>query len=591
MSVPEAQFSIYKINYSAVNDLFHTCPNKNFKKYQNEVSLALINSITASVKKKGGELYEIRHRGIVGVIFKTTHNPAWKNVAQYLLSNNELEQEKKASQHFLTNTNVSYVILCCRGENLYACTGGYGSNYISKFVVKNFGLYLLPKLTGRNNQVLKSVIQNNLIGNQASTNKVNRNTTSFSSEQDMSSIFRQLTVEANRTIAEQLGIVFSDEEPDNKKTNIINKDSLVIRRSFSLHELFTILEKINEIEKKEDLFVLNYMVLAKKKGLKNSDLYKKMVDDFSSGNFSGFILVGDDYEQYYSNAAKYRVTADNEEIIEKDTPITIDDIIPLIKTEEDRITKSSVNNMLKNWLISTEDNSGATALFPTNLFNAMQGFVEFGEDKTPCYLFNGTWFVFDQQYDTLLTKEFNELFDNNKTLSDEIINRWELSHSSKNEDDYNEWLAKRSDIDIIVSHKALMGNVEIADAIFWGKETVYFLHNKASFSGVGARDLTNQILVAAEYFQIHRMAFDAQDFYRRYFREIEEKSKTYKRQLPVSEEEFVSILSGAKNYCFLAGYLTDYKKDSRSTYAKYLSIELKKKLNARGFNCYILGIT
>mgnify|MGYP003294373082 CR=1 FL=1 len=119
---------------------------------------------------------------------------------------------------------MSYVFLIRDQNNIYACTGGYGSNYINKFIVKNFGLYLLPKLIGRDNQVIKSVAQNVLVGNQASTNKVNRNSTSVSVEQDMSGIFRQINVEADRNIAEDIGVTFDEEESDKKKVNIVNKD-------------------------------------------------------------------------------------------------------------------------------------------------------------------------------------------------------------------------------------------------------------------------------------------------------------------------------------------------------------------------------
>lgn len=181
---------------------------------------------------------------------------------------------------------------------MYACTGGYGSNYIGKFTVKNYGLYLLPKLIERNNPVVKSVIQNNLVGNQASTNKVNRKTTTLSLEQDMSSVFRQLTVEAERSVVEDIGISFDENESTQKKTNLINKDSFIIRRSISLDELVVFLHRLAEVEEKADAFVLNCMVLARKKGIKNSDLLEKMVSDFAEGDLSRFILVGDEYEQY-----------------------------------------------------------------------------------------------------------------------------------------------------------------------------------------------------------------------------------------------------------------------------------------------------
>ena len=591
MANAETQFSIYKLNLESIEATFPIKSTRGTQEYYAEIVSAIINSISSIVsRKKGSEQQKFQHRGIKGIIFKTVHNPAWDEVAKQLLASNELEKEETSSD-FLQNTNVSYVFLCQEQLNVYACTGGYGSNYISKFIVKNFGLYLLPKLIERDNQVVKGVIQNVLVGNQASTNKVNRNSTSVSTEQDMSGIFRQLTVEADRTVAEDIGVVFDEEESDKKKINIVNKDSLVIRRSLSLPELRVVLHTICEIEKKEDAFALNYMVLARKKGLKNSDLNEKMVSDFAALDASRFILVGDDYEQYYSNATRYIIIngQDGTELLSVDEPIMVDHVLSLLVDDKGKITKGAIKAALKTWQITTEDHSGATTLFPISIADALQGFVEYGEDKIPCYLFNGNWFVFDPQYDKLLSKEFQELYDKNDTTTSSIISKWNLSHSASSEDEYNEWLAKQGDV--IVAHKALMGYVEIADAIFWEDDTVYFLHNKTEFNGIGTRDLTNQILAASEYFQIHMASFDSKDFLEEYYTKIEKAAKTYKRKLPVNKQDFVDKLSSARKFVYLAGYLEGYNRTSRSTYAKYLSIELKKKLIAKGYGYQILSLS
>lgn len=587
MPIPETQFSIYKIDFDLTEEFFKIQVPRTSENYIEAITNALINSIVAILNKKNATYYRINNKGFVGVVFKTIHKPAWKEVALQLLGN---EEAKKISKDFLTNTNVSYVLICHIDNKLYVCTGGYGSNYVSKFVIKNFGLYLLPKMIDSSNQVIKNVIQNNLIGNQTSTNKVNRNSTSVSNEQDMSSIFRQLTMEANRTIAESLGIVFEDEESINKKTNIINKDSLVIRRSFSLDELMNVLKKISSLENKKDAFALNYMVLARKKGLKNADLYAELIKVFSEGDFSKFVLVGDDYEQYYLDASRYTIinAEENTVLLDKNDPITITDIAELVKNKDGKITKAAVSRMLKQWEISTEDNSGNTLLYPVPIYDAIQGFIEFGEEKVPCYLFNSYWYVFDKQYESLLNQEYKTFFDNNSKYALELKNKWKLKNNSPTENAYNESLAKRDDL--IVSHKALLGNIEIADVIFWESDTVYLMHNKKDFDGASARDLTNQILSAAEYFQIRRMSLDRTVFFKEYYAKIKQTAKTEKRHLAFTEKQFVDVMENAKHICFIAGYLCNYRKDSKATYAKYLSVELKKKLNAKGIDCYIVGL-
>lgn len=140
--------------------------------------------------------------------------------------------------------NVSYILLYQNGETLYGMTGGYGSFYISKFIDRNFGLYLIPKIIKQDNPVLKQIIQNNLTGNQLSMHRANRKTTNFLVEQDMSSIYRQLYIEVDRKIAQELGIEFDEDEAEKGKINIVNKDSLVIRRWFTLSQLIIVLKKM-----------------------------------------------------------------------------------------------------------------------------------------------------------------------------------------------------------------------------------------------------------------------------------------------------------------------------------------------------------
>ena len=588
MATPETQFSIYKIDYDLVEEKFNINISRTANNYTTAITSVLVNSIVAILKTKSSSYYRFDNNGFVGVVFKTIHKPAWKDVAEQLLSNENLDSKTKES--LLNNTNVSYVFIYEIKGNLYACTGGYGSNYISKFVVKNFGLYLLPKMIDPDNQVIKNVIQNNLIGNQTSTNKVNRNSTSVSNEQDMSSIFRQLIVEANREIAESLGVVFDSEEPSSKKTSIINKDSLVIRRNFTLAELVSILEKINVLEEKADAFALNYMVLARKKGLKNSELKEKLIQDFMADDFSRFILIGDDYEQYYVSATRYLLTDKESQtvLLDKNEPLLIQDIVNLTKNKNGKNTKTEINNMLKHWEISTYDDNGNPILYPIPIFDAIQGFIEFGTNNLPCYLFNSNWYVFDNRYESMLNLEFGRFYDANHKISSDLIARWNLKSDSKNEETYNLKLSKREDI--IVSHKALLGNIEIADVVFWENDTVYFMHNKMTFNGTGSRDLTNQILAAAEYFQIKRMSMERNAFFREYYKKIEQIANKNSRCLAFDEKEFVEKLDTAKHFCFIAGYLCNYRRDSRATYAKYLSIELKKKLMAKGFDCCVMGL-
>lgn len=153
---PQTQFSIYKIDFDSVETTFKLDEKKQDEDYVPFICDLIVNSIVDLVKEKPNDgLYKIKLGEFRGVVFKTIHNPAWKDTLKYVMSNNEIEHQEKISTYFLTNTNVSYVLLYKHSGCIYAMTGGYGSNYISKFIEKNYGLYLIPKIISKDNPVVK----------------------------------------------------------------------------------------------------------------------------------------------------------------------------------------------------------------------------------------------------------------------------------------------------------------------------------------------------------------------------------------------------------------------------------------------------
>lgn len=135
----------------------------------------------------------------------------------------------------------------------------------------------------------------------------------------------------------------------------------------------------------------------------------------------------------------------------------------------------------------------------------------------------------------------------------------------------------------------LLNFVELADAIFWDDSTIYLMHNKMKFDGSGSRDLTNQILTASEYLQKKMSSTERHSFLLSYYQAINQKYTIKKKSIFFSEADFVQAFETKKIY-FIAGYLKDLKKSSRSTYSKYLSIELNKKLSLKSYGCILMGI-
>lgn len=583
----ETQYSIYKINFETVETAFSNIPHgSNNTEYAENIITELINSITKTIKdKKKSLLYAISYQGLKGVIFKTTHYPSWGNVAKQIINNNEL-QPQKIDENFLTNTNVSYVYFYLCDDKVFAVTGGYGSNYISKFAEKNFGLYLLPKIINKDNSVIKSILQNNLLGNQTASQRTNKNSTSIQSEQDMSSIFRQLSIEATRDIAENLGITFNEEESQNKKINIVNKDSIVIHRSISIAELKQVINRICDVEKMTDNFALNYLVLARKKGLKNNELYEELIQTLVDGKFNHFMLTGDDYTSFLTCANKYIIRDEqtDEILIESEDAITFLDIIALLTNKN----KSTFKKMLKNWTISTIDNAGNFILFPIQIFDVIQGFVEFGEKKQPCYLFNGQWYVFDSKFSDILNVEFKELFNQQLEKRNTYTSNFGLIRDFSTEEDYND--AIKTEGKYIVAHTALINNVEIADIIIFSDDQIFLMHNKDSFNGTGARDVSNQVITSASFLQQMLASANRDDFLEKYYAAIESKYKNGIK-IPIDKTAFKEYFQGSHKIHYLIGYLKGYDENSRSTYAKYLTVEVIKKLLDKGFDCTPLLIS
>lgn len=590
-STQETQYSIYKMSFEAIEKVFSSISHgESVSEYAENIISCLINSIKKILNDRKVSLcQDIKYQGFRGVIFKTTHHPAWEGIAKTILDGNEIKDKSTGiDSSFLTNTNISYVYFYKYSGIVYAVTGGYGSNYISKFVEKNYGLYLLPKLINKDNSVIKSIQQNNLLGNQTASQRTNKNSTSIETEQDMSSIFRQLSIEATKDIVENLGISFREDESEDKRINIVNKDSIVVRRSISLDELKALIERLYELEKTQDNFALNYLVLARKKRIKNAELFDEMLEVLVDGKYESFILTGDDYTTFFTGASKFCVTDSETKdiILEQETPITFLDIIE--KLGDKKKHKNAIKHMLKEWDIYTEDNAGNCVLYPVSVFDALQGIIEFGEGKQPCYLFNGQWYVFDGRFSELLTKEFKSVYAQNQLDQERLLGLYGLCKDVSSEEAYNSALMK--DGKIIVSHTALIENVEIADAIFFEDNTIYLMHNKDKFSGIGVRDVTNQVLTSAAFLQNKLSFANKSDFLHNYYSKILSIYNRKGLKLPEDEATFESHFQNQIKICYIIGYIKDYKEDSKSNYAKYLTVETVKKLEQRGFKCITLGV-
>lgn len=565
----ETQFSIYKVDYERSIKYFdeeHNIKISSYSELENNI-LEVIKK--AVLKKRKNEIVNFTNNGFKGLVFKTYHYPTW-----YGMIGNIIEEDID-----LSNTHISYILSYLKDDNIFLLTGGLGSNYISEYTQKNYGLYLLPKIMKENSPAIKSVLENRMSGNRLSSKHSNRNVTTINIENDMSSIFRELSLEIDKEMIELLGIEI-DENKKIKNLNLIAKDSFVIRKSISIENLIVVLNKLIDIEKNDDNFSLGYFIDAKKNGYSYKILNELFIQYLMHGIGENFILVGDEYSEYCFGGNLY-VVQDNEQntIYQSDIPITINDLYKNCLPEP--ITKTSIERLLKYSLVVYNDKE--IILYPTKIKQCMQGYIE-NENKQPFFLFNDKWLMFDNNFIDNLDREFKnnyaQMIKIDKKLRDILSN----DNTSLTEDAYNKTFKESTEI--ILAHTILSNNIELADLIYFDEENLYLIHNKLKFQGNGARDVLNQILTSAEF--INHYLMEKKSLLEKYYEDILEKYPNNKIK-DISKDEFIDLFSKTNVY-YVAGFMHNLSDSTYSNYAKYITIDTNKKLNEKGYQLLLFNI-
>lgn len=577
-SEPQTFFSIYKIDIGMVISEDDT------KTSINEVRDRILTEIEEKLNNKStcNEVKEYSQGDFKVLVFQTENPPQWKGLIASFIDATD-EEEQLEYDGICSNISISYILLYIKGNGIYAMTGGYGSHYIENYIEKNFGLYLLPKLISKQTAVVKGVNEKNLTGNRLSTQQENRTATSILVEQNLSSIYSELVVELDKDKASDLGILL---DSDKQKINILNKDSIVIRKSLTINQLEQVISKIAEVESREAEFALNYFVLARSKGVKDTELMRTLVEQFKNEDYSHFIIYGSDYEKYYYRASSYSLMdEDGKIILEKSEPINLEDIFQLIHDLNIKMSLGRTDTIIRRWMMNTWDNSGSILMYRKPLFDLLQGYIQY-RDKT-IYLSYGRWYIIDDTFTNILKQEYLELYKQNiskekvlKTLFPFRIGKGEK------EDDYNREYIKNSEV--IMAHTTLLNNIELADLIFVKDNVLYLLHNKMNFDGSGIRDLSNQIITAAQFIQFSYSTERTQLFKDYYIGICKTNHVTIHPAM--TQEKFVEAFTTCK-ICFVAGFMKGFKKNTKSRYCEYLLVELKKKLQEKGMNLIVADLS
>ena len=226
MDKEEIQFSIYKISKQQILDNLDNVDETNSTE---ELLEKLLFYLECYINKSGGRDHVKKNEknGYYIFFIKSRREPIWKSLILNLM---EMTEENETIFKIF-NDSSSYIIFKIVADEIYVMTGGHGSNYISKFIEKNFGLYLLPKLIQKNNPVLKRIVENNTSGNNLTTRRVTKNMSSLVAESNIGSIYKELSIQISNELAPKLGIPL---EESKKLIGVSSGDSFVIRKSISI---------------------------------------------------------------------------------------------------------------------------------------------------------------------------------------------------------------------------------------------------------------------------------------------------------------------------------------------------------------------
>jgi uncharacterized protein (TIGR04141 family) len=560
----EAQFSIYKISVDKIQDELDTKIEEIDKLLEE-----LIVYVTNCIKKGNDKVYVAKYDIFSAIFIKSTREPIWKNMVKKIFDNNE---NNALDKDIIFNNSSSYILFAVIDKSLFAMTGGRAAHYLNKFIERNFGLYLIPKIFDKTDPMIKSVVENNLTGNSLSTQRVIKNITSIAAEENLGSVYKELSLQISCELATEFGI---NEEESKKYVGVSTGDSIVIRRSINLGQLKNVLNKLIEIYNRPSNFALNYFVPITKKGKTSSELNGIFYEMIFENNFQNFEIVPDDIQMFYTASHKYILKDDNSNVvIDQDNPIKLEDIMEIINNGRKSI--SSIKKVFREFKMHTIDQSGECLLYPTRLLDVINGFVEI--DNETYYVISGAWYVFEEDYYGLLNNKYSELFDSFTDLSNEITSKYNLIKNQKNENEYNDSFKEQDNV--IHAHTKLIKNVEIADLIFFDDDKLYLMCNKSKFDGPGIRDLSNQIITSAKLISNNlRNGMFIDEYYNKL-------SDTQKAK--ISSIDFFKLFS-AKKIVYIAGFSNNFKKEINSIYCKYLTTELYKNLALNNFDLIILN--
>lgn len=583
----KAYFSIYKLDvgYIWVN-IMGKKPPLNLEK----VCSYTINSINDMVKINGGQgevVCSNLEMGYLYFFFKSSE-PSWLEVLQ-----NEYKDTKFASKNY-KNISNSFILLTRIENNIYATTGGYAGAYVKKFITRSFGLNILPKMFEESDSIIEEIHENHMVGIKQSTSAINREFSAFKTEKDFTNIFRRISSKLEFEICDKLGIIDTDMTVDEfKGISLISSDALNIKKKMSMEEFRNVLKSVDNLDNEEPNFALNYFISNDLFGITKTEIEDKFFEKIISDPqvLEDVLITGDNFLSYRS-AAKW-VLKIKEDVYEKETPYEIEDLLCFFKKIEDnKFTKSSLHRLLKKWKMSvydSEDNiifddMSVISIIETNFTSKFEKKVENSiiEEDFTVYLNSGSWFILNSTYKDFINNDFNNLLLKEKMKLADLYRDFDLIRKdfSRTETSYNDSFKQsiRPYKSVICTDKKQFIGIELCDLIVFDEEETYLICNKMSPTGVGARDLLNQIQASASALKNDNDNKIKEIYY-------DKLKKDSEIILDLNLDDFIKKLDKP---IFVSAYTSnEISNNTGSNYVKLLSIQTEKYVESLGYKFHV----
>lgn len=584
-------FSIYLINKEYIwKDLLKHEKNPEEKKDLIEICEKILKIIKYRVDNDGAKSFLANKDTSFLFMFKKVNQPQWLQALsnKFLIENNDEDFE-------WVNQSVSFLKLTIVGKNIYGTTGGYASAYIKPYIIRNFGLNILTKIFDESDPIIQEVTENLMQGSRQSVTAGNRFNTNIKGEKDYAKIFKIINAVASTDLGIKLGVL--DEKVDKKELkdfNIISSDSLNIRKSMSLKDYKRVLNKIDTIDQETSKFALGYYVPIQDEGLKRSEVidafYQILLKDESA--VDEVLLTGESFSKYL-NADRWVLSTETEKnILPDDKPLTFSNIYSyFVGLSEKELSKTRLISLMSTHYITYYSN-GEVIEHNKKIFDMVDYFfnseiitqteIEGESVKIPknldIYLNAGSAYLINTTYKKFIKDAFKEFYKNGLKDMKGLFEKNGLNRIHGTETAYNDSfkVPNESANNVIHADKVLFNNVEICDLLLLQNNTAYFICNKMSPTGMGVRDLNNQIDAASA------IVLNDEDWAKNYFEKLAKKSEYLNN---IGFKYFKKYLN---NIVFIASFTKEpLTPDSQSTYAKLLNIQLEKALKERNHRLYL----